>query len=183
MTRRIKAVTVADLEAWARYLRHVRPLPGVRVPLVPERPAIAIPAPPPPAPPAPMAAARHPATRAVRRPAVAVGMAPAGLDRATWNRFRGGKIAPERTLDLHGMTTATAHVAVTALIGGAVAQGLRCVDIVTGHGKRGGGEGVLRREVPFWLNDTPLRALILAVCHPHAANQGALRVLLRRIRA
>ncbi len=182
MARRAKPLPAADLEVWTRYLRHVRPLRGVRVPEPPsaDKPASARPetrtAPAAAPAPAPPPAAPQ------RRPAVAIGVAPPGLDRATWAKFRAGRIAPERTLDLHGMTTATAHVAVSALIGGAVSRGMRCVEIVTGHGRRTGGEGVLRREVPFWLNDGALRAHILAVCHPHAANQGALRVLLRRSR-
>jgi DNA-nicking Smr family endonuclease len=41
---------------------------------------------------------------------------------------------------------------------------------------------VLRRELPLWLNMSELRPLILAVTHPHAANDGAVRLLLRRIR-
>ncbi|MDD2878394.1 MAG: Smr/MutS family protein [Acidiphilium sp.] len=169
----------ADLEIWARYLQHVKPLPGVRVPAATERVIVERQAPPlPPLLPAPP----RPAIKPQRRPAIAIGVAPPGLDRATWCRFRAGKIAPERILDLHGMTKANAHIAVMALIAGAASQGTRCVEIVTGHGRRAGGEGVLRREVPFWLNDAPLHAMILAVCHPHAANEGALRVLLRRIR-
>ncbi|WP_287981710.1 Smr/MutS family protein [Acidiphilium sp.] len=182
MARRAKPLPAADLEVWTRYLRHVRPLRGVHVPEPPppDKPGsvrpepegvrvVAAPAPPPALP--------------QRRPGVAIGVAPPGLDRATWAKFRAGRIAPERTLDLHGMTAAAAHVAVNALIAGAVSRGMRCVEIVTGHGRRTGGEGVLRREVPIWLNDQPLRPMILAVCHPHAANQGALRVLLRRLRS
>jgi Uncharacterized protein conserved in bacteria len=187
---RRKSIPAAELEVWARYLRHVTPLQGVSVPMPPEpqltEPKLTEPAPAertatpaqPTAGPEPKAARKAP-----RRAALSIGVAPPGLDRATWARFRAGKIAPERVLDLHGMTKASAHVAVTALIAGAAGQRLRCVEIVTGHGRRGGGEGVLRREVPFWLNDAPLHALILAVCHPHAANEGALRVLLRRNRA
>ena len=37
---------------------------------------------------------------------------PGGLDNATWNRFRTGRLAPTRTLDLHGRT---AHRAFHAL--------------------------------------------------------------------
>lgn len=180
MARKAEALSAADLEVWARYLRHVQPLRGARMPSLPAPAAE-------PAGQAPRAtrvtppSLPKPATPP-RRPPVSIGVAPPGLDRATWARFRAGRIAPERTLDLHGMTSASAHGAVSALIASAALQGMRCVEIVTGHGRRNGGEGVLRREVPFWLNDAPLRPMILAVCHPHAANQGALRVLLRRLR-
>lgn len=182
MARQADRFAAADLEVWTRYLRHVRPLPGMRVPELPTPPARSAEVQAPrvatvTATPAPRSAAPS------RRSRIAIGVAPPGLDRATWTRFRTGRIPPDRTLDLHGMSVAAAHTAVTALIAGAAVQGLRCVEIVTGHGRRGGGEGgVLRREVPFWLNDQPLHPMILAVCHPHAANQGALRVLLRRLR-
>lgn len=110
-----------------------------------------------------------------------IGTSPGGVDRSTWARFRGGKLAPQRTLDLHGRTVQRAHADLHAFLGAAMAERLRCVEIITG---RGSGEtgGVLRREVPLWLNDPALRPIILAASHPHPANQGAIRVLLRRVR-
>jgi DNA-nicking Smr family endonuclease len=39
---------------------------------------------------------------------------------------------------------------------------------------------VLRRELPHWLNAPELRGRILAAAHPHAANTGAVHLLLRR---
>lgn len=180
MARSGKSVPAADLDLWARYLRGVRPLKGGTVPAPPEIEA-AMPAEPKPIAPPPRTA--HAIPKPPRAALVATGAAPAGLDRATWTRFRAGRIAPERKLDLHGMTAANAHVAVTALVAAASGQGLRCVEIVTGHGRRSGSDGgVLRREVPLWLNAPELQPMILAVCHPHAANQGSLLVLLRRQR-
>ena len=41
---------------------------------------------------------------------------------------------------------------------------------------------VLLRELPHWLNAPQLRPLILALAHPHAANTGSVRLLLRRPR-
>ncbi|HEX7388914.1 MAG TPA: Smr/MutS family protein [Acidiphilium sp.] len=182
MARLRKPIPEAELELWARYLRGVKPLSGATaLPVVVDAPSPS-PGPHEPAPSLPPPVARVRVRAA--RPPVAIGAAPPGLDRATWTRFRTGRIAPDRKLDLHGMTVANAHLAVSALVAGAAGQGLRCVEIVTGHGRRSGGEtGVLRREVPLWLNEPGLRPMILAVCHPHAANQGALLVLLRRIRA
>lgn len=179
MARLRKPIPEAELELWARYLRGVKPLSGAAaLPVVADVPPSGLSEPAPSLPP-PVARARSRAAR----PPVAIGIAPPGLDRATWTRFRAGRIAPDRKLDLHGMTVANAHLAVSALVVGAVGQGLRCIEIVTGHGRRSVGEtGVLRREVPMWLNEPGLRPMILAVCHPHAANQGALLVLLRRQR-
>ncbi|WP_309139453.1 Smr/MutS family protein [Siccirubricoccus sp. G192] len=61
----------------------------------------------------------------------------------------------------------------------AQADGLRCIAIVTGKGSSLEG-GVLRRELPHWLNAPELRGLLLGAAHPHQANPGAVHLLLRR---
>lgn len=106
---------------------------------------------------------------------------PAGIDRRRWDDLRRGRLRPERTLDLHGRRAAEAHAAVRAFLTAAHASGLRCVAIVTGKGTGEAG-GVLRRELPHWLNAPDLRALILAMAHPHGGNYGAVHLLLRRRR-
>ena len=108
-----------------------------------------------------------------------VGAAPGGLDKASWNKFRTGKIATMRTLDLHGRTAQRAFHALQAFLHAAHADHVRCVEVITG---RGAGEtgGVLRRELPLWLNLPALRPLVLAATHPHAANPGSVRIMLRR---
>jgi DNA-nicking Smr family endonuclease len=114
-------------------------------------------------------------------PDLAIGVAPGGLDRKRWENLRRGRIRPERTLDLHGRRAADAHAAVRAFVLAAQAEGLRCIAIVTGKGTGETG-GVLRRELPHWLNAPPLRELILAIAHPRGANTGAVHLLLRRRR-
>ena len=106
---------------------------------------------------------------------------PAGVDTATWQRFHQGKLGHARKLDLHGMTAQIAFHTLCAFLRTAHADRLRCVEIVTG---RGSGEtgGVIRREFPMWLNLPDLRQLVLAAAHPHAANSGSVRLLLRRPR-
>ena len=86
-----------------------------------------------------------------------------------------------RTLDLHGRTAQRAYHALHAFLHAAHADGVRCVEIVTGRGTGEAG-GVLRRELPLWLNSPALRPLVLAASHPHPANLGAVRLLLRRPR-
>jgi len=112
---------------------------------------------------------------------LAVGDQPGGLDKASWHRFRSGRLAPERTLDLHGRTAQRAHTALQSFLHAAHADGVRCVEVVTGRGTGESG-GVLRRELPMWLNLPDLRPLVLAASYPHPANQGAVRLLLRRQR-
>ncbi len=160
------------MEAWAAYARHVAALPGREVPaLLPQTavPAV-LPAP-------PIVLARP--VRMVAVAAVAVGEQPAGLDKASWARLRTGKLLPTRTLDLHGRTAQHAFTALQAFLLRAHAERTRCVEVITG---RGSGEhgGVIRRELPLWLNLPQLRPLVLAVTHPHPANVGSVRLLLRR---
>ncbi len=175
MPRRPRPLSEHDRAAWADYVRHVRALQGREVPPPPAAP------PPPPAPRAPaVALPRAPAPRAAA-PAVVTGIQPPGLDNATWSRFRGGKLAPARTLDLHGKTAQAAFHALERFLHSAHAEHLRCVEVITG---RGSGEqgGVIRRELPMWLNLPSLRPLVLATCHPHPSNAGSTRLLLRRIK-
>jgi DNA-nicking Smr family endonuclease len=68
-----------------------------------------------------------------------------------------------------------------AFLQAAHADEVRCVEVITGRGSGEGG-GVLRRELPMWLNSPSLRPLVLAATHPHPANAGAVRLLLRRPR-
>ncbi len=177
MPPRPRPLTQHDRDAWTAYIRHVRALGG--------RP---LPAPDAVAPPKPSAApVRTPALPAQRARAAAppqpitTGLQPAGLDNATWNRLRGGKLAPARTLDLHGKTAQAAFHALERFLVSAHAEQLRCVEVITG---RGSGEtgGVIKRELPMWLNLPRLRPLVLAATHPHPANPGSTRVLLRRVK-
>jgi DNA-nicking Smr family endonuclease len=168
-------LTDADRALWASFARSIRPLPGRA------RPELS-PAADPPAAPAVTASASKPIQPARRRlPAIAVGVHPPGVDSSTWSRFRTGKLAVARTLDLHGHTAQRAFHALVSFLSTAHADRVRCVEVVTG---RGNGEtgGVIRREFPLWLNLPDIAPLVLAAAHPHAANPGAVRLLLRRTR-
>ncbi|MCO6415285.1 Smr/MutS family protein [Siccirubricoccus sp. KC 17139] len=180
MSTRRRGLTAADHALWQAYTARaaIAPLPGKELaPPPPAPPALAAapapaPAPPPPAPP------RHAPRPA---PELHVGAAPAGLDAKRWKALRRGTMRPERTLDLHGRRAQEAHGAVRRFLFTAHAEGLRCVAIVTGKGSSLEG-GVLRRELPHWLNAPELRALLLGAAHPHATNPGAVHLLLRRPR-
>jgi len=171
MRRRI--LTDHDRAAWASYVQHVAPLDGVAVPPPPENDA---------APPqqAPAPQLLEPRKRRALAP-LEVGTAPGGVDRATWARFRAGKLPAVRTLDLHGRTAQRAHTELHAFIGQALADRVRCVEVITGRGSGESG-GVIRREFPLWLNGPSLRPAVLAASHPHPANPGSVRLLLRRVR-
>jgi DNA-nicking Smr family endonuclease len=117
-----------------------------------------------------------------------IGGQPAGVDTSTWQRFYRGQLSGGRKLDLHGMTAQHAFAELRVFLRTAHADRVRCVEIVTGRGKEG--SGVLRRELPLWLNLPDIRPMVLAATHPHAsnamhshaANPGSVRLLLRRAR-
>jgi DNA-nicking Smr family endonuclease len=173
--KRRKILTEADRAAWASYASRISPLPGRDRPPPPANPAT----------PALLPLRPRPATPAwisnARQPSLAIGDHPGGVDSASWQRFRTGKLPAARVLDLHGQTAQRAYHALVAFLRTAHADRLRCVEVVTGRGS-GSGVGVLRRELPMWLNLPEIRPLVLAAAHPHAANPGSVRLLLRRVR-
>jgi DNA-nicking Smr family endonuclease len=164
---RAKGLSAADVKLWAAYSQTLtRLMPGrQRLPAEPETPQ---------APAVPPTPAMAPTATAA--PPVGVDLTPSGLDKSTWKKFASGKIRAAQKLDLHGHTAARAHHEVRHFIERAHADQTRCVEIITGKGE------VLARELPHWLNAPTLRPMILAVAHPHAANTGSVRILLRRIR-
>ena len=181
MPPRTRGLTEAEAALWASYAGQIAPLRGRpgKPPAAPEPTTEAAPAPAA-KPPRPPVAAQASKPRMMASP-LTVGSHPGGIDTATWQRFRSGKLIAARTLDLHGMTAQRAFHALVGFLRGAHAEQLRCVEVVTG---RGGGEtgGVIRREFPHWLNLPEIRPLILGAAHPHALNPGSVRLILRRIR-
>lgn len=114
---------------------------------------------------------------------------PLRMDAKKHAKMTRGKLSPEARIDLHGMTIAQAHPALTQFILGAHTAGLRLVLVITGKGKAKTQHGplpqqmgVLRAQVPNWLHMAPLAAAILQVTEAHATHggSGALYVYLRR---
>lgn len=126
-------------------------------------------------------------------PALAEGLVnvPLQMDSKQHGRMKRGKLSPEARIDLHGMTLAEAHPALISFIMGAQTDGLRLVLVITGKGKDRdtGGPiptrfGVLRHQVPQWLQLPPLRSAVLQVTPAHIRHGGggAYYVYLRRVR-
>lgn len=113
------------------------------------------------------------------------------MDRKEHQRMTRGKLKPESRIDLHGMTVARAHPALTRFILDARAHGKRLVLVITGKGKADHDagpipqrQGVLRHQVPLWLATPPLAAAVLQVtpAHQRHGGSGAYYVYLRRNR-
>jgi DNA-nicking Smr family endonuclease len=177
--RRSRGLTEHDRALWRAYTVQTRvaPLPGRALEASAAAPAAS--APPAPAPKSTRTAAPAHGGRPMRPAELHIGTPPGGLDTKRWRDLRRGRTRPERTLDLHGSRAHDAHLAVRRFLFEAQADGLRCIAIVTGKGSSLEG-GVLRRELPHWLNAPELRGLLLGAAHPHAANPGAVHLLLRR---
>ena len=109
---------------------------------------------------------------------------PADLDRRTMDRLRKGKMRPEGRLDLHGMTADRALSALNAFLADRQAAGKRCVLVITGKGALKEGGGIIRRELPSWLNAPGNRSRVLgfAGAQPADGGGGAFYVLLKRRR-
>ncbi len=108
------------------------------------------------------------------------------LGRRERSQLSKGKKEIEARLDLHGMTQARAHRALSAFLHRAHGDGLTFVLIITGKGKVGAESerGVLRRQVPQWLSQTEFRALVVGFEEAHVGHggAGALYVRIRRTR-
>ncbi|MDA7427673.1 Smr/MutS family protein [Primorskyibacter aestuariivivens] len=117
--------------------------------------------------------------------------APVEMDKKAFGRLKRGKLRPEARIDLHGMTLAQAHPALTGFVLRAHAEGKRLVLVITGKGKPSNDDGpiprrrgVLRHEVPHWLRSGPLRNIVLQISESHIRHggAGAYYVYLRRSR-
>lgn len=106
------------------------------------------------------------------------------LDKRQAQRLKRGQMPIEGRLDLHGFTQAEAHARLRRYLAEAQAAGKRCVLVVTGRGVGKAAGGVLRAEVPRWLNQAPNRSRVLAFdwAQPKHGGDGALYVLLKRNR-
>lgn len=185
------APSAEDLKLWRR-------ITGDMVPLKRKR---AAPEPPPasePPPAAPAAPAGKPAPPQAPRPKAAPAKPKpkplprslghgdiADVDKRSAERMRRGRLPVEAALDLHGYSQRSARDALDRFLEDAQAAGLRCVLVVTGKGTTTAGGGVLRAQVPAWLNELPNRPRVLAFdyAQPQHGGMGALYILLRKRRA
>jgi DNA-nicking Smr family endonuclease len=112
----------------------------------------------------------------------------APLGRRERSQLSRGRKEIDARLDLHGMTQTRAHRALSGFLQRAHNEGLTFVLIITGKGKTAGPEserGVLRRQVPQWLNLPEFRTMVVGFEEAHIGHggEGALYVRIRRARA
>lgn len=101
------------------------------------------------------------------------------IDRALYQRLIRGKLPIEAVLDLHGMGQEKALDALRRFIPSHAHRGRRMVLVITGKGERL--QGVLRQNLPEWLNLSDLSSYVLKIAQaqPKDGGAGAYYVLLR----
>ncbi|MFN7662698.1 MAG: Smr/MutS family protein [Alphaproteobacteria bacterium] len=113
-------------------------------------------------------------------------------DRELTRKLRKGSYTIQATLDLHGQTQQEAYGSLKRFLAWALSQQFKVVLIITGKGQkknfseRNGQDeppmGVLRQNVPLWLENTREFPGILSIspARPQDGGQGALYVELKR---
>lgn len=166
-----------EMRLWRTVAATVKPFPGREAPAPPEPPA---PAPGAPAPPTPAGRAKGPAPRPPAPPRPPPPRA-TGIEPNRERRIVMGREEIGARLDLHGLDQDRARAVLTAFLTRAQQEGYRAVLVITGKGRIG--DGVLRRRLPDWLNEPPLRGLVAGVSYAHRRHggEGAVYVALKRL--
>lgn len=110
------------------------------------------------------------------------------LDSSWEKRIRSGRLAPDHSIDLHGLTLAAAHVRLERALSDSLALGWRVLLVVTGKPRPtpAPGEtrrrGAIRAEIGEWLTRSPNAQRIASVrqAHPRHGGEGAIYIILRR---
>jgi DNA-nicking Smr family endonuclease len=179
-----------DARLWAIVTSTVRPL-RPRRPALPQATAVAPPAAEPVAAAEGGARSRKPAagveppssrnTAAAPTPRRPVPLpTPHRIEPGRQRRLERGRDPILGVIDLHGLDQDRARAALTGFVQRSVAEHHRAILVITGKGRLG--DGVLRRCVPDWLGEPPLRALVAGVSEAHRRHggEGALYVALKR---
>ena len=197
-----KPVADDDADVWSYTARSIEPLKKVKGRFHPAseraddaQPRVRAKAEPEPIKPKPSksAPAKMEAPAALPKPKSPPPIAP--FDRKKVRKIRSGQVDIEARIDLHGMRQDEAHMALVGFLHRCQGKGQRWVLVITGKGKlsdqdddapfdmtRQRERGVLKRNVPRWLDEPELRGLVVSytTAAPHHGGAGALYVHLRK---
>jgi DNA-nicking Smr family endonuclease len=90
----------------------------------------------------------------------------------------------EARLDMHGMTLEEGHLALERFLQNAQEKGLKTVLVITGKGALSS-HNTLRRYLPRWVEDVPIRNFVSIFHHPARmcdGGQGAFYIGIKRLR-
>lgn len=109
-------------------------------------------------------------------------IAPSSLaqDHSGHRRVRRGQLAIDASLDLHGHTQTSGRQALQTFVLQHHALGARCLLVITGKGRAGG--GLLRKRFLDWINEPDLRPSVAGYAPANARHggEGAYYLLLKR---
>jgi len=175
--------------AWERLAQSVTPLAGRTRPAAPKTVETPAKAPVTKKRPSPVQPPRPNAAPVAKSPA---GIAPgsANLDSHWERRFKGGRVEPDLTLDLHGHTLDSAYLRITAGLDQARAMGARVVLVIAGRERpvdpadRQHKRGAIRAKLLDWLAASHHADHITAIRRAHRSHggEGALYLVLKRQR-
>lgn len=107
------------------------------------------------------------------------------LDRKTLRKLKKNQIRYDRSLDLHGLNQDQAHKELIIFINQSISLNHKCVLVITGKGQRNYSNkqeaiGVLRKNLPIWLNSPPLSSTIkkYSKAIPKHGGDGAFYIFL-----
>jgi len=111
----------------------------------------------------------------------------AGVDANLSSQLKKKRFAIDATLDLHGMTQEKAFLKLQSFLEIAQARSYRLVLVITGKGGEdvdGRPRGILRTQVPLWLQQPEFLRLVISLSSalPQHGGAGAFYVRVRRVR-
>ena len=116
-----------------------------------------------------------------------------GLDRKRHDLLKKGKLSPEKSIDLHGLSAKRAEEKVLTFIFQSYSQGLRLVLVITGKGRnsieRGFSTvhenkdmGVIKKSLTSWIKNSDIMPVILHIMPAHSKHggEGAFYIYLKK---
>lgn len=81
------------------------------------------------------------------------------------------RVKIEDRFDMHGLNLEKGYNALANFLQKAQQKGLKTVLVITGKGSLTA-ENTLRRQLPFWIEETPLRQFVATLHHPAKIQDG-----------
>ena len=99
--------------------------------------------------------------------------------KSSFHLLKKGKIKPDGIIDLHGYKLQTGKIKLQSYIVNAYEKNLRNIIIITGKGHKN--TGVLKKEVPTWLNEKESKSYLVSfeIAPNKFGGEGALLVRIK----
>jgi len=106
-----------------------------------------------------------------------------GLDRKRHDLLKKGKLSPENSIDLHGLSAKRAEEAVLDFLFQSYSQGTRLVLVITGKGRNSVQKGsnffretkdigIIKKSLTSWIKNSDIMSVILHIMPAHFKHGG-----------